>query len=194
MRIHYAGKFDGDVSKLPHRKHEKNAVGFKEAETVEGVEKAGLKVVPAILVIETIPLILLRINPFSLHISSFFAGLTLAILTLPVHEVLHAVCFRGDVYIFSNLKRGMAFTVGTESMSKRHFFIYVFISRYPARSDPLRHISYKQPRGNGGNNGVPRFRHGSGRLYKRMALYFTDAERFVDVHERHQFLLVYKMI
>ena len=63
MRIHYAGKFDGDVSKLPHRKHEKNAVGFKEAETVEGVEKAGLKVVPAILVIETIPLILLQINP-----------------------------------------------------------------------------------------------------------------------------------
>lgn len=128
MRIHYAGKFDGDVSKLPHRKHEKNAVGFKEAETVEEVEKVGLKVLPAILVIETIPLILLRINPFSLHISSFFAGLTLAILTLPVHEVLHAVCFRGDVYIFSNLKRGMAFTVGTESMSKRHF---LFMSLFP---------------------------------------------------------------
>ena len=44
------------------------------------------------------------------------------------HELLHALCFREDVYMYHNLKQGMLFVVGPEDMSKGHF---VFMSMLP---------------------------------------------------------------
>ena len=39
------------------------------------------------------------------------------------HEILHAVCFKEDVYLYTNFKQGMLFVVGTETMSKSRFII-----------------------------------------------------------------------
>ena len=128
MKIHYAGAFNGDIDKLPHREHEKNAVRFNEPETPEELKKVGARVAPTMFLVESIPLFVLGIYPVDLPVLSFFAGVGLVVLTLPVHELLHAICFKEDVYIFSNLKRGMAFTVGTESMTKKRF---VFMSLLP---------------------------------------------------------------
>ena len=44
------------------------------------------------------------------------------------HELLHAVCFREDVYLYTNLKQGMLFVVGPETMSKGRF---IFMSLLP---------------------------------------------------------------
>lgn len=49
-------------------------------------------------------------------------------LTLFPHELLHAVCFKEDVYLYTNWKQGMLFVVGPESMSKSRF---IFMSLLP---------------------------------------------------------------
>ena len=49
-------------------------------------------------------------------------------LTLFPHELLHAICFREDAYIYTNIKEGMLFVVGPEDMSRSR---YVFLSLLP---------------------------------------------------------------
>ena len=44
------------------------------------------------------------------------------------HELLHAVCFREDVYLYTNWKQGMLFVLGPETMSKGRF---IFMSLLP---------------------------------------------------------------
>jgi predicted DNA-binding protein (MmcQ/YjbR family)/GNAT superfamily N-acetyltransferase len=55
--------------------------------------------------------------------SSIFDGILLgsifALLCAFPHELLHAICFKEDVYLYTNLKHGMLFVVGPETMSKR---------------------------------------------------------------------------
>ena len=48
--------------------------------------------------------------------------------TLFPHELLHAICFKEDVYLYTNLEQGMLFVVGPEKMSKRRF---IFMSLLP---------------------------------------------------------------
>ncbi len=54
-----------------------------------------------------------------------------SILSLPCifpHELLHAICFKEDVYLYTNFQQGMAFVVGPETMSKGRF---IFMSLLP---------------------------------------------------------------
>lgn len=37
------------------------------------------------------------------------------------HELLHAICYKKDVYMYNNLAHGLMFVVGTEDMSKGRF-------------------------------------------------------------------------
>jgi hypothetical protein len=39
------------------------------------------------------------------------------------HELLHAICYRGDVFLYHDLSHGLMFVVGTEDMSRRHFVL-----------------------------------------------------------------------
>ena len=39
------------------------------------------------------------------------------------HEILHAICFKEDVYLYTNWKQGMLFVVGSETMSKGSFIL-----------------------------------------------------------------------
>ncbi|MBQ8538737.1 MAG: DUF3267 domain-containing protein [Ruminococcus sp.] len=55
-------------------------------------------------------------------------GSILALLVLFPHELIHAICFKEDVYLFTNLKQGMLFVVGPEDMSKARF---IFMSLLP---------------------------------------------------------------
>ena len=55
-------------------------------------------------------------------------GMLTAFLILFPHELLHAVCFKGEVELWTNLKMGMLFVIGTEDMSKARF---VFLSLLP---------------------------------------------------------------
>ena len=55
-------------------------------------------------------------------------GCIVSTLCLFPHEFIHAICFREDVYLYTNLKNGMLFVTGTEDMSK---FRFVFMSLLP---------------------------------------------------------------
>ena len=55
-------------------------------------------------------------------------GLIASFLTLVPHELLHAICFKKDVYMYTNLKQGMLFVYGPERMSRAHF---IFMSLLP---------------------------------------------------------------
>jgi hypothetical protein len=37
------------------------------------------------------------------------------------HELLHAICYKKDVYMYNDLSHGLMFVVGTEDMSKGQF-------------------------------------------------------------------------
>ena len=55
-------------------------------------------------------------------------GYIASMLALFPHEILHAVCFKETVYLYTNMKQGMLFVVGPECMSKARF---VFMSMLP---------------------------------------------------------------
>lgn len=123
MRLHYCGKYNGDEASLPCGEHKPEAVQFKEP---EDSKKLGLVAngIALVLFIIIIPVFVLRSG---IDGYNFFAGLIALLAAFP-HEILHGICFRGDVYLYTNLKQGMLFVVGPEDMSKAHF---VFMSMLP---------------------------------------------------------------
>ena len=55
-------------------------------------------------------------------------GWLLSMAILLPHELLHAVCFKRDVYLYTYRQQGMLFVVGPEDMSRGRF---VFMSLLP---------------------------------------------------------------
>ncbi len=121
MKLHYQGKYDLNPDSLPHGDHKPNAVPFKEA---EDTKKFALMVNIASMVI----IILLAIPAF-IRSKEYFdslqllLGLAASMLIIFPHEFLHAICFKGDVYLYTNLKQGLVFVIGPETMSKSRFIL-----------------------------------------------------------------------
>ena len=128
MIFHYAGKYDGDKSKLPCREHHPQAVPFREPEDMKKLSLVVNIGGVLLMVVLAIPF-LLRGRPFfaDYAMGLFPAGLC-ACLTLFPHELLHAVCFKEDVYMYNDLAHGLMFVIGTEDMSKGRF---IFMSLCP---------------------------------------------------------------
>ena len=117
MKLIWKGSFDGDIDSLPKGGHRPGAVAFKEAEDTKELAKvANIVSVVIILVLMVIYFLRCRKN-------LSFVGILLSLLTLVPHELLHAVCFRETVYMYSNLKQGMMFVLGPETMSRARFVI-----------------------------------------------------------------------
>lgn len=127
MRLHYRGTYSGNEDDLPNAGHEDGAVRFEEPEdSGELAKKANL-----IAVFVYVPALLIffwRSIAFGFQPTGYFIGFVLSFLTLFPHEFLHALCFREDVYLYTNLKQGMLFVVGPERMTKAHF---IFMSLLP---------------------------------------------------------------
>lgn len=117
MKFHYAGKYDGNESSLPQREHPTGYVQFKEPENMKK-----FAVVMNILAIVITFVLLIIVDYISKERSSLL-GIFLALVSLVPHEFLHALCFKGDVYMYQNLKQGMLFVAGTEDMSKTRFIM-----------------------------------------------------------------------
>ena len=121
MIFHYAGKYDGDESKLPQKEHHPHAVQFKELEDTKKLSLIANIGCVLTMVLLAIPFLLLGIkyipdNAIWMMIGGICGGLSL----LP-HELLHAICYKEDVYMYNDLAHGLMFVVGTEDMSKGHF-------------------------------------------------------------------------
>lgn len=122
MKLIYKGRYNGEIEEFESSKNIVNATKYKEANTVE--EMAKIITLPA----NTIQLVLLLIvflivgfdnfdNTLSLLILSFFVSL----LTMIPHELLHGICYKNKVYLYTNLKQLMLFVVGEDHMSKLKF-------------------------------------------------------------------------
>lgn len=136
MKFHYAGKYSGDPESLQTREHEPGNVPFKEPdpEKLPIIINAAAFLITVVLIVPVIALSIDRIH-------SFLSGTNLIIVLAAVlflcfgslilifpHEFLHGLCFRGDVYMYTNMKQGMCFVVGPELFSKARF---VFMCMLP---------------------------------------------------------------
>lgn len=121
MILHNAGKYNGDENTLPQREHHPNAVPLKEVESMKRLSLITNVGCILTIIILVIPFILLskeyiKDNAMWLALGGICGGLS-----LPIHELLHALCYKKDVYYYNNLSQGLVFVVGTEDMSKLRF-------------------------------------------------------------------------
>ena len=127
MKLIYKGKYTSEAD-LPVREHPEGYVPFRELGDMRKLALVmNLASVP--LFILTVAGLFLRGQPYvSENGLALTIGAALSMLVLFPHELLHAICFRGEVELWTNLEMGMLFVVGTEDMSKTRF---VFLSLLP---------------------------------------------------------------
>ena len=123
MKLIYKGKFDGNPDSIPHGEHKPGAVKFREPEDAKKLGLIANGIAAAIAVVAIAGLII-RSGVKAVSIW----GMLMSYITLFPHEILHALCFKNEVYLYTNLKDGMLFVTGPEDMSKERF---VFMSLLP---------------------------------------------------------------
>lgn len=128
MKLHYKGKYDLNPDSLPHGEHKEGAVKFKEA---EDSKKLGIiaNIAATVITVVLAVFAFLRAKDYILEGSiQLFVGCICSMLILFPHELLHAICFKKDVYLYTNWSQGMLFVIGPEDMSKGRF---IFMSLLP---------------------------------------------------------------
>ena len=128
MKLHYQGKYNLDPEILPKRKHQPNAVKFKEVSSSKELAVIANTIGLVLMVILSIPILLVYKNDLLLYFDDVMLVFIFPILTMFPHELLHALCFKEDVYLYTNFKQGLLFVVGCETMSKHRF---IFMSLLP---------------------------------------------------------------
>lgn len=138
MKLIYKGKYDNNPDSLPCKEHKPGAVKFKEFETsmqmgiFANVLGIGIMLVLAIFMGARVAGLNHILRGFKVifvdHIIAADLGMLASMVTLFPHELLHAICFRDEVHLYTNWSQGMLFVVGPENMSKARF---VFMSLLP---------------------------------------------------------------
>jgi hypothetical protein len=123
MKLHYAGKYNGDSSTLPVQRMVDSATPFREPSE---------KKMP--IVVNILSTLIFLATAVALYCigdgtDSFnFWGILIALLSIIPHELLHAICFKEDVFLYNYVSKGMMFVVAPEDMSKSRF---VFMNLMP---------------------------------------------------------------
>ncbi len=125
MKLHYMGKFSGNENDIPHGEHRPGAVMFKEPD----MKKLAIWMNIAAFAIAIVLLVIVgvvsvkadAVTPASSW--QLCLGAVCQLLTLFPHEIIHALCFKKDVYLYTNLKQGMLFVAGPEDMTKARFVL-----------------------------------------------------------------------
>ena len=122
MKLIYKGKYKGKVEEFKSSKNIKGAVKYKEADTLEEMTK--IITFPAnliqIILIASVLLIVGFDDIKSLFIIFIIAFIVSVLLMVP-HELLHSLCYKGKVYMYSNLKQMMLFVVGDDHFDNWKF-------------------------------------------------------------------------
>lgn len=121
MILHYAGKYDGNEASLPSKEHHPNAVPFKEADDMKKFSLIANLGSIGVMLLLAIPFLILGMRYIPSNAIWLMIGGVLGGLSLFPHELLHAICYKKDVYLYQDLEHGLMFVVGTEDMSKWHF-------------------------------------------------------------------------
>ena len=128
MKLHYRGKYNLDPTTLPTCKHQPNAVKFKEVDSTKELADIANDIAIALMILLSIPVYLKYKGSLFDYFDEMMVGAMLPLLTMFPHELLHALCFNEDVYLYTNFKQGLLFVVGCETMSKQRF---IFMSLLP---------------------------------------------------------------
>ena len=126
-KITYMGKYSGNPDDLPTQTYREGSVKFKEPETMKKL--AIIANIGALIVaVFTLGLFYLRGGIGMFGNFGIPVGFLLVVVTMLPHEYLHAICFKEEVYVYTNLKQGLLFVVGPEAMTKGRF---IFMSMLP---------------------------------------------------------------
>ena len=128
MKLHYRGKYNLDPTTLPTCKHQPNAVKFKEVDSTKELADIANGIAIALMILLSIPVYLKYKGSLFDYFDEMMVGAMLPLLTMFPHELIHALCFKEDVYLYTNFKQGLLFVVGCETMSKQRF---IFMSLLP---------------------------------------------------------------
>ena len=128
MKLHYRGKYNLDPATLPTCKHHPNAVKFKEVDSTKELAVIANGIAIALMILLSIPVYLKYKGLLFDYFDEMMVGVMLSLLTMFPHELIHALCFKEDVYLYTNFKQGLLFVVGCETMSKQRF---IFMSLLP---------------------------------------------------------------
>lgn len=128
MKLHYRGKYNLDPTTLPTCKHQPNAVKFKEVDSTKELADIANDIAIALMILLSIPVYLKYKGSLFDYFDEMMVGAMLPLLTMFPHELIHALCFKEDVYLYTNFKQGLLFVVGCETMSKQRF---IFMSLLP---------------------------------------------------------------
>ena len=121
MILHYAGKYDGNEDSLPSKEHNPNAVPFKEVDDMKKFSLIANIGSIGVMLLLAIPFLIMGLKFIPSNVILVMFGGILGGLSLFPHELLHAICYKKDVYLYQDLEHGLMFVVGTEDMSKWHF-------------------------------------------------------------------------
>lgn len=130
MKLVWKGRYTGE-DQLKADYLPENAVKFKEPGSMLTLNlTAMLFVIPVIILVAVAVSIKMAMGTYVDYDFFGYVPLLFALLTIPFHELLHAVCFPKDaeVDIWFSLKHGIAFVHSTYPVSKKRF---IFISLLP---------------------------------------------------------------
>lgn len=128
MKLIYKSEYDGNPDHLPTNGIKEGSVKFKE---IDDITKAGVlfNVIAAIIMIILIIILMIRYSFLTIIDSpAFMIGVIGSLVVLFPHELLHALCFKEEVYLYTAWKKGMVFVLGLEPMTKKRF---IFMSLLP---------------------------------------------------------------
>lgn len=127
MKLIYKGKYSGNPEDIPHGEHRPGAVKFREFESSRALGIFA-NILSLVIIAGLFGIAFMRAGFQMFGDFACVYGCIASMFILFPHEILHAVCFKKEVYLYTNWKEGMLFVVGPEDMSKARF---IFMSLLP---------------------------------------------------------------
>lgn len=126
MKIHFCGKYNGDENTLPHKD---NAKGFLiKTPPSRFINSLVYKLV--LICFFCIPFSLMLKESLEKNIFQILSGIICGYLSLYLHELLHALCFKEDVFCYFNFTKGKAFVIGTEYMKRSKYIMTCMLPNF----------------------------------------------------------------
>ena len=123
MKFHYKGKYDLNPESLPRGEHMPGAVKFNEVSDTKKLAVIANSLCVVIMIMMAIPAVMRCKDLVKAQQWQMMLGCLTSMIILFPHEILHAICFKEDVYLYTNFKQGMLFVTGPETMSKGRFIL-----------------------------------------------------------------------
>lgn len=132
MKLTYKGKYSGDEASLPTKEHPEGYQKFKEPDSKKFMLLAnGIAALITVVTVVVAGCVTFGYICSDVENGSFIKimlAFILPMITIVPHEFMHALCFKGEVYMYAYPQAGAMFVLGLEDMSKSRF---VFMSLLP---------------------------------------------------------------